>query len=258
MTEISNVQQSKRLNFSWVPGVFFQPKRSFQHITSYTNPVWLMPLLILSVAVLINVLITGRIKNQAAFMGEITYPTDFQYYTAEQQAQYMQAIQSTQGPVFVYVLPAITSLLGVWFGWLILGGMLHLVTTLFGGRGNTAISMNIVAWSSLALVVREVIQIVYMLITQNLISNPGLSGFSPSGESGWSVIVGQILRLIDLYLIWQILLIILGVRLSTGLNPSKSTLAVLITFLIILVLQTGLSYLGSVLGNLTITRPFFF
>ena len=42
-------------------------------------------------------------------MGEITYPPDYQYYTPEQQAQYMQAIQSTQGPVFVYVLPSIAS-----------------------------------------------------------------------------------------------------------------------------------------------------
>ncbi len=203
-------------------------------------------------------LIEGKLKNQAALMGEITYPPDFQYYTPEQQAQYTQAIQSTQGPVFIYVLPAITSLLGVWFGWLILGGILHLVTTLFGGRGNTAISMNIVAWASLPLVLREIVQIIYMLVSQKLISNAGLSGFGPIADSGIPLFFGQILKLIDIYLVWQIILLILGVRLSTGLNPTKTTFAVLISVLIIVLLQTGLSYLGSVLGNLTITRPFFF
>jgi hypothetical protein len=212
----------------------------------------------LSFAVLINVLLVGRIKSQAASLGEITYSPDYQYYTAEQQAQYMQAIQSTQGPVFVYVLPAISALLGVWIGWLILGGVLHLVTTLFGGRGSTALSMNIVAWSSLPLALREFIQIIYILITKKIISNPGLSGFSPIGDSGLPLFIGDILKLIDIYLVWQIVLLILGIRVSTGLNPTKSIFSVIITVLIILLLQTGLSYLGSILGNLTIARPFFF
>jgi hypothetical protein len=258
MTDIPYVEQKKRLYFNWVPGIFFHPRRVFEQITSHTSPVWLTPLLILSIAVLINVLVVGRLKSQAALMGEITYPPDFQYYTAEQQAQYMQAIQSTQGPVFIYVLPAITSILGVWFGWLILGGVLHLVTTLFGGRGSTAITINIVAWASMPLVVHELVQIIYMLISHKLISNAGLSGFIPAAESGWLLVIGQILKLVDIYLIWQILLLILGVRLSTGLLPIKTSIGVILSVLIILLLQTGLSYLGSILGNLTITRPFFF
>lgn len=258
MTDIPLIEQSKRLNFTWVPEVFFHPRRAFQRISMYTNAVWLTPLIILSCAVLINVLVLGRLKNQTESMGEITYPPDFQYYTPEQQAQYMQTIQSTQGPVFTYVLPAITSLIGVWFSWLILGGVLHLVTTLLGGRGSTAISMNIVAWASMPLVVRELVQVIYMLTSQKLISNPGLSGFSPTGDSGWPLFFGQILSLIDIYLLWQIILLILGVRISSGINPTKATFGVLIPVLIILLLQSGLSFLGSFFGNLTISRSFFF
>jgi hypothetical protein len=258
MAEIAYEEKSKRLYFNWVPEVLFHPRRAFQRISSSPRAIWLTPLFILSCLVLINVLVTGRLKNQAVLMGEISYPPDFQYYTPEQQAQYTQAIQSTQGPVFVYVLPALTSLIGVWLGWLILGGVLHLVTTLFGGRGSTAISMNIVGWGSLPLAVRALVQIIFMLISNKQIINPGLSGFSPTGDAGWMVFLSQILRLIDIYIIWQILLLILGVRLSTGLNSAKSSVGVVLAILIIFLLQAGLSYLGSVLGNLTITRPFFF
>jgi hypothetical protein len=206
--------------------------------------------------VVINVIVSGRLKTQAALMGEITYPPD--YYTPEQQAQYLQAIQSTQGPVFIYVLPAIASLLGVWIGWLVLGGILHLVTTLFGGRGGTVISLNIVAWASLPLVLREVIQIIYTLSTQKLITSSGLSGFIPAGETGWPLLLSQLLKLLDIYMIWQIALLILGTRLSTGLNPSKSFFSVILSILVIFMLQVGIAYLGTILGNLTITRPFFF
>jgi hypothetical protein len=258
MTDIVYREKSKRLLLAWVPEVLFHPRQAFQRISSYSGAVWLTPLFIVSCLVLINVLLGGRLKNQAALAGEITYPPDYQYYTPDQQAQYMQAIQSTQSPVFVYVLPAIIALLGVWFGWLILGGLLHLITTLFGGRGSTLLSMNIVAWASLPLAVRQVIQIIYMLITQKLITNPGLSGFSPTGNTGLLLFIGHFLKYIDIYIIWQILLLILVVRLSTGLNKTKALIGVIITVLLMILAQAGLSYLASVLSNLNITRPFFF
>jgi hypothetical protein len=252
------VQPSKQLNFVWVPEMLFHPRRFFQNLASIINPFWITPLLILSFAVCINVFLVGRIKSQAVLMGEITYPPDFQYYTPEQQAQYSQAIQSTQGPVFIYVLPMFAVLSGVWIGWLILGGLLHLVTTLLGGRGSITLSLNIVAWASLPLAVREFVHIVYLLITNKIISNPGLSGFSQVSDSGLPLYLSQILALIDIYLLWQIMLLILGVRISSGLTPPKSIFSVILTVLIILLIQSGLSYLGNTLANLNITRPFFF
>jgi hypothetical protein len=258
MADIALTRNNKRFYINWVPQVIFRPRRAFQRISSYTTATWITPLLVLSCLIVINTLVSGRFKNQAAMMGEVSYPPDYQYYTPEQQAQYTQAIQSTQGPVFVYVLPAIASLLGVWIGWLILGGILHLVTTLLGGRGSTAISMNIVAWGSLPIAVRALVQILYMLLSKNLISNPGLSGFSPTGDSGWVLFIGQLLRLIDIYVIWQILLLILGIRMSTALSTTKSASGVILTVVIILAIQAGVFYLASLLGNLTITRPFFF
>jgi hypothetical protein len=258
MAETISAEHSKRITYSLIPEVFFHPRRAFHQISLYSNSVWLIPLLILSFMVVVNVIVEGRIKIHAASMGEITYPPDFQYYTPEQQAQYLQAIQSTQGPVFTYVLPAIAATLGVWFVWLVLGGILHLATTLFGGRGSTTISLNIVAWANMPLVIRELIQLIYYLSEQKLITSPGLSGFSPAGETGWPLLFSQILALIDVYMIWQIVLLLIGTRLSSGLSRSKSFFSVIISVLVILLLQVGITYLGSILGNLTITRPFFF
>ena len=158
----------------------------------------------------------------------------------------------------MYVLPALASLLGVWVTWLILGGLLHLVTTLFGGRGNATQALNIVGWASLPLALRSLVQIVFMLTTQKMISNPGLSGFSLSGDSGLASLTNHILRMLDIYLIWQILLVILGIKLATRLDRSKAVIGVLITFLIFILMRSGVSYLFSMLSNLEITRPFIF
>jgi Yip1 domain len=258
MRDVSLIQQNKRLNFSWIPELLFHPRRCFQNLASITNPYWLTPLLILSIAVSVNIFIVGHIKSQAALMGEMTYPPDFQYYTPEQQVQYTQAIQSTQGPVFLYVLPIFAALFRVWIGWLILGGLLHLTSTLFGGRGSTTLSLNIVAWASLPLAIREFVQIIYLLVTKRIINYPGLSGFSQVVDSGLPLYLNQVLALIDIYLLWQIMLLIIGIRISMGLTPIKSIFSVILSVLIILLIQSGISYLGSVLGNLNITRPFFF
>jgi len=258
MADVALADRNKRFLFSWIPAIFFSPRRIFQKIASSPKAIWITPLVVITILVLANVLETGRLKNQAAMSGEITYPPDFQYYTPEQQAQYMQAIQSTQGPVFVYVLPAIISLLGVWLGWLILGGVLHLITTLLGGRGNTAVSMNIVAWGSLPYGLRALVQLVYMLAAHKIIGSPGLSGFSPAGDSGGLLFLAQFLRLIDIYVIWQIVLLVLGVRIYTALSPLKSIVGVVLAILIILLLQSGIAYASGLLSNLSITRPFFF
>ena len=258
MAEIEYEEKNKHFLFNWIPSVFFYPHKALQKISTSLKATWQTPLLVISCLVLINVLVSGNLKNKAAMSGEITYPTDYQYWTPEQQAQYTQTLQSTQGPVFVYVLPAITALIGVWIGWLILGGLLHLSTTLLGGRGSTAISMNIVAWGSLPLALRALVQIIYMLAAQKSISNPGLSGFSPIGDSGILIFIGLLFRLIDIYILWQILLLILGIRISTGLSTVKSSGGVILAVLVILLLQTGLAFAASMLSNLSITRPFFF
>jgi hypothetical protein len=172
----------------------------------------------------------------------------------------MQAMQAMQGPVFTFVFPALTALAGLWFGWLIIGGLLHLGLTLIGGRGDTSGTMNIVAWASLPLALRDLVRILVMMDTDQLIQYPGLSGFAPlstEGASSGGLFLVALLSLIDIYLIWRILLVVIGVRAANGLPPAKSVAGVLAVFLIVLALQALIGFLGSRFGGLTVIRPFF-
>jgi hypothetical protein len=219
--------------------------------------VWLTPMLILTVTTLIRVLVAGSITQAAAQSGQVSLPPDFQYYSPQDQAQFMQAAQATQGPVFVYVFPAVTALLGVWVGWLLVGGLLHLVLTLLGGRGDTSTAMNLVAWASLPIAVRDVVRILSMLSTHQLIQNTGLRGFAPAGDGNLALFLASILALIDIYLIWHFLLLVIGVRSGDGFTRGKSIGGVLLTLLLVISLQVLLGFLSAKLGGLTIVRPFF-
>jgi uncharacterized membrane protein len=91
-----------------------------------------------------------------------------------------------------------------------------------------------------------------------LINHPGLSGFvQPEGGKA-AAFAAAFLGLIDLYLIWHIILLILGVQSGNSLPSSKAVLGVTITIILALAIQTLLGFLPMLFGGANIVRPFFF
>jgi len=254
------MNNSKRLRLDWVWGTLFRPRFTFPNILGQIagarrGSTWQVPLLLLTVTGLVLVFVTGWLQGLNPPAPELS--PDFQYLSPEQQTQMMQALQMRQGPVFRYVFPALTAILGVWIGWLLVGGLLHLLMTLQGGRGDASPALNLVAWSSLPYAVRDLVQTIYLVITHKLIASPGLSGFIAAEAIGANLFLAKVLALVDLYLLWRLILMTLGAKAATGLSTGKAFTSALISLLIVLLLQVGLGYLGSTLGSLSIVRMFF-
>ena len=254
---IEPLPSEKRLRFDWIMGVLFHPRRTLEQIAAQPHGVWLVPMLVLTLSTLGRVLASGSIRQRILLNAGPVLPPDFQYYSPEQQAQFMQASQATTGPVFMYVFPLLAALLGIWIGWLLVSGMLHLVVTLLGGRGETVYSVNLVAWASLPFVFRDLVRIVAMLASGELIESTGLSGFAPPDPSGGVTYLAALLSVIDIYLIWHVLLLITGVRAGNGLSLGKAAGGVLVTIGLVVAFQALMDYMINRLGGLTIVRPFF-
>ena len=242
----------RRSNLPRVFAVFFNPRDVFAEIASQTRSVWSMPMLVLSVTAIVAVVVGGYLKSRAAMMGEISLPPDWQWWTPDMQNNYMQAQQATQGPVFTYIIPLVGSLTGLWLGWLVFAGLLHLGSTLLGGRGTMQNALNVVAWSSLPFALRDILRVVYMLVAGHPIVSPSLSGFASS-----SGILLNLLARMDIFLIWNIILLMVGFAVVDGLPRGKSFANVLIVISLVLLVQAGMSLAGSNLGGTAIQRPFF-
>lgn len=251
------IEPTRRFQPGWITGVLFRPRRVFEAIAAQAHGTWLTPMILLTLTALAQVLIAGWLKQQAALIAGPTLPPDFQYYSPEMQAQFMQAAQATSGPVFVYVFPAVIALGGVWIGWLLVSGLLHLVVTLLGGRGDTGYAFNLVAWCSLPFAIRDLVRAGAMLASRQLISSPGLSGFAAQDPGGEATYLAALLSLVDIYLLWHILLLIVGVRVGNNLSASKAVGGVIFTIVLVTTLQSLLSYGVDRLGALTVVRPFF-
>ena len=253
MTDITiNPQPVRRVDFSRVRDILFRPRQEFQEMTSESRATWITPMLVLSMTAILVVLVAGYLKSRAALQGEISLPQDWQYWTPEMQNNYMQAQQATQGPVFMYVIPLLGSLAGLWFGWLLLGALFHFGSTLVGGRGSMQSALNIVAWASLPFALRDLLRIVFMLSAGHAIVSPGLSGFSSSAG-----FVSYLLTRADIFLIWNVILLIIGFAIADGLPRGKAVMGVLVVILLVLLAQAGLGALSSRFGGLAVQRPFF-
>lgn len=241
----------KRINFARVPEVLLQPQRTFGIIAEEARPSWLTPMLILSVTSTLAIIVSGYLNARAALMGEAPLPRDWDWWTPDMQANYMQAQQSMQGPVFSYVIPLVLGLIGLWLGWLILSGLLHLGSTLLGGRGTMPGALNVVAWASLPFAVRDLLRVLFMLISGHSIQSAGLSGFAVE-----SVFLAQVLAQVDLFYLWYCILLIIGFGFSESLTRNKVIAGVAVLMIVVVLIQAGIGTATSGISGLAFQRPF--
>lgn len=244
MTELNPLPPARRLDFARIFSVLFRPQRTFTEIADETKPSWITPMLALSISAALTVFVSGYLKARAAMMGEVTLPPDWQYWTPDMQNNFMQAQQATQGAVFVYVMPLVSVLIALWLGWLILGGLLHLGSTLLGGRGSMQSALSVAGWSSLPFLVRDVLRVIFMLLAGHVIVSPGLSGFA-----GSVVFLTKILSQLDIFFVWNAILLIIGFGITDGLPKNKAIFGVVSVLLILLLALAGMGALVSGIGG---------
>jgi Yip1-like protein len=257
MTEVALVQTpAKRNQLAWLRGLFFSPRSTFAGVNAAGERSWLVPMLVLSATALVYVLARGWVGAHLAAMGETPLPADWQYWTPEMQNQYMQAQQATQGPVFLYVIPGLGALTALWLLWVLVGSLLRLTLTLLGGH-NSAAAMNVAAWAGLPFALRDLLRTAYVLINQHTITSAGLSGFVTAPGGGGVLFAQKLLIFADIFTLWYIVLLVIGVRAGNSISLGRAVAAVLIVVLIVFAARAGLALLSSRAGGLMITRPFF-
>lgn len=243
--------------FSWIPAILLKPLTTIQMINKEQKHIWLTPLVVLSVLAILVVTIAAPIRRNAIQMG-LTTPPDFQYYSADQQAQFYNAQATQTSPLFMYVFPILFGLVAIWFSWFVLGSVLHLVLTLSGSRAVSIRSYNMVGWAMVPLGVRYLVQIIAMIATKSTINGAGLSGLVGADPIGVIAYLAALLGLIDIFFIWQIVLLSMGTRDYSGLASRKALGATLITLLIFMIIFALPGFLQSILSNLSFTQYYFF
>jgi hypothetical protein len=237
------------LKLEWIFSILLHPRKTIQKILEQEKPVWLTPLLVLSVLVIIAGLIAWPIRRDAIINGA-TLPADFQYYSTEMQTQFLNAQATQSSALFTFIFPVLGSLVGIWLGWFLMSSILHMSHFISGSSAEKLGYFNLTAWAMTPLLLRQVIQILAMLFSRTAISATGLSGFITATGGGSAYLAG-ILGQVDIYFIWQVILLLLGVVPLSGLTRTKSWTATAITLLIMVLLFALPHFLSSILSGFT-------
>lgn len=248
-TKLARLQERFGLHFEWLLQILIHPRKTIATISEQEKPVWLTPMATFSFLAIVSALIAWPIKRDAIING-LTLPADFQYYSTDQQAQFLTA-QATQSSVlFTFIFPVLGALVTLWLVWFLMSSILHMGHFISGSSTDKQGYFNLTAWVMTPIAVRQFVQILAMLISHKTIASAGLSGFIASAGTGAGFLAG-ILAQVDIYFIWEVILLMIGVVPLSGLTKTKSWTVTAITLLIIVLLMAIPHFVGSVISGVS-------
>lgn len=123
------------------------------------------------------------------------------------------------------------------FGYLLRGALVLVIGLLLGGRASFRQVFRMGVWTTLPFVVRDIVQLVAIGATGN-IPTSGLAGIAfSSGEVSRAMVT--ILSGIDIYLLWSLILLGVGVAATTQLSRIKSAVVALGYWLVTVAASVG-------------------
>lgn len=255
----SDTDTSKRqgaLHHLW--GIVVHPRSTLMTVSEHERRTWWLPalliLLLTSAAVIVAGPIRTRQMREEMRVAQEEMSAQMGQELSEEELARVQSI--TASPMITVVFPTVSAVVGRVAGWLIWAGVLYLASMALGGRGTFGQMFPMTVWSEIPYALRGLLQAVYISISGQMIANPGLSGLLQQPSSASDVMTSPpspaalllrgFLSRFDLFLIWHLVLLVIGVAVVTRLSQRKSML----TTIGVWVLLTALSLIPTLIGGL--------
>jgi len=238
-------------------GMIVRPRATLEYLNERGGRTWWLPALLAVLLVVLPVVVAAPITARQSREAVAAVQEQFgQEMSGQEQAQMEQAMSIAASPLLTVVFPAVGGVAGLVVGWLVWAGALHLGGMALGGRSTFGRMFRMVVWAWLPYALRGLLQTVYILASGQLIANPGLSGLvqetrpvseivaAPPGPA--QMLLVAFLSRVDLFLVWNLTLLVIGVIVATRLPRRKAALVTLGVWLLL----TALSLLPALIGGL--------
>jgi hypothetical protein len=279
----SNVQAETpglKLN-SWqaLTSIVDRPRSTLRAVGEQPRYRWLLPLILMIAGIVCLSVVAaphmaqgaaGQTRRQATAVpteqaGAAAVPTEQAGAAAVPTEQAGAARSQGQGgaaqfqrqmitdPVLRQVIPPATRLLSSLLGWVLFAGVLYGIGLLVGGRAGYGQVFAVVAWSWIPYILRDFVQAGYIFATGHLIRLPGLSFLLGTGgqANGAANLLNLALAQVDIFLLWHLLLIGLGIAALNRFGRGK-TLVIVFVYLLIVV---GVAFIPTLIGPVLPSGP---
>jgi hypothetical protein len=261
MTEEAAPLPPRKNVFSLLWGIVRRPRSTLAYIRDARERSWiLIALLAILTAVLLIVSvapISARVSREAM---QATFEAQSNAATQPLDPEAQQRItQFASNPLFTVVVPSVTTLIGLFIGCLLWTGALHLLSVMVGGDSQFGSMWRTVVWSSLPLILRNILQIGFVLVTGTVIANQGLSGLITQERSVSELIAAPpgagflalqtLLAQIDIFNIWNIALLVVAVMVTARVSTRKAILITLSIWALFLLARMALAIVPTLIAS---------
>jgi hypothetical protein len=256
LTPPRKAKQRQAFHFAWLPGIFLRPAKTLRAMLAEEKPNWLLPLLVVSIMLILNVVLSAPAQRNAIQSG-LNTPQEFQYWTPEEQANYLNAQASKSSPTFIYAYPILIGIATWWVVWFLTANILHLMITLAGSRSPNFKSSNLAGWAMLPFALGLLIKAITVAASGRLLAPAPFAALLTEDATGLQLYARSVLGNVDAYWLWHAILLVLGAKPLSKLAAGKALGAVLAVILLMLLLQGVPGLLGGLLGNMSTGGKFF-
>ena len=244
------LKKVKNARVGWIFQMFYKPRATMKKVAAEKESIRTIPLVFITIIVIMAVLISAPVKKMQIEQGA-TIPENFQYWSEDQQNQYLESQQNQTDPIFLYGFPFLGGIAGYLIVFMLMSNILYLVLTLSGSRSSNTRIGNVVAWAMVPFGLREFVRFLNVGINKSFNENPGLSQLIDAGASGFMAFLRGVLGNIDAWYLLFAAFLMIGALEVSGLTKKKTIIATLIAIIVILLLQGLPSFLSSMFGDLS-------
>ncbi len=267
----------KRFHFEFLLPFLFRPGPTFQKVV-LKRGTWLTPLLLLSLLTFVRVMLAPQPVSSLPVVDPNTVPQpgagpsgkggyvpqgDDSLISARPQSGgggggqgEAMPVEASSGAGAGNIFSAVTSTLGVWLGWLLLSVLLYVGMVINGSNNSFTETLNLTAWASLPLALRQIVMLVAALVMPSIGQNPtGLAALVSSLSGPLGMFLSPLLKQVDVYLIWQAVLIVIGLRQVSPLALRRIVGVTLAALVLFLTLGAVPGFLGAILAQLVAPVP---
>ena len=184
------------------------------------KPTWIIPLIITLVATLAITALSVHYVDWSGQREQMLEQFEERGMTEEQQEQALERMEAfTDNPLMRYGFPLLGAIITQLVAFFFLALVYNLSLPLLGATGNFTRVMCVTAWAGLVAVPAVIVRAILTIVSKSTEVSTSLLLVAPNISNGF---LKTILSRVDLFTIWQLILVAIGLKVMFDIKGSKS------------------------------------
>jgi len=238
-----------RALFGWID----QPKKTLRYVMKEPRwPVWLAPALMIFVTLIIVAVVSAPLLSQVSLQeAEAQMEAQMGSLSGEQGEQVRRSLDIFTSPLFLAATAITFGILGLILTWLFRAAVLFFISYLLGTDNRYIQMVTLVLWTWLPFALRDLVEAIYVGLNGQLAVHRGLSFLVATSDQahGAGNLLYGILSQIDVFLVWHLVLVAIGLAVSTRSTTTKTAVGTISYWAVTALVGLAPTLLGMLVGT---------